>query len=76
MGDDAFGFSLFLVAQTGSFVRYLVVPESLAAAKPRSMSHAEAAMIPVAGFTSEQVLRNTGVTKGTKVRRIGVLGEI
>jgi len=52
----------------GSFAEYALVSESAAAAKPKNLSHTEAASIPLVGLTAWQALVEIGqLQKGQKV---------
>ncbi len=48
------------VAHDGAYAEYIVVPESLLAAKPRTIDHIHAAGIPLAGMTAWQSLFEAG----------------
>jgi NADPH:quinone reductase-like Zn-dependent oxidoreductase len=62
-GDEVYGFKAGSVGRTyrGTYAEYAVVPEKVAARKPRNLNHEEAAAVPLAGVTAWQVL----VTKGS-----------
>ncbi len=55
VGDEVFG-----EIGVGGFAEYVAVKERAIAPKPANLSFAQAATIPVAGFTALQGLRNTG----------------
>ena len=66
VGDEVF-FSAHL-EQNGGYAEYCVVDPSIIAKKPTSISHVEAASLPVVGLTSLQALRDFGGMKpGSKV---------
>lgn len=70
-GDEVFG------QINGSFAEYAVAPERWLAAKPPNVTFAEAAGIPLAGFTALQGLRDRGkVGSGSKVLINGASGSV
>jgi NADPH:quinone reductase-like Zn-dependent oxidoreductase len=70
-GDAVFG------TCEGSFAEYARAKESKLAVKPVSVSHEQAASIPVAGLTALQALRDMGkVTRGQKIVITGASGGI
>src|SRR5437868_3529299 len=50
VGDEVFGYVARL-ASSGTYAQYVSVPAELLAAKPTSLTHVEAAAIPVAAIT-------------------------
>jgi NADPH2:quinone reductase len=54
-GDEVFGYVCNL-ASSGTYVEYLSVPEELVAKKPKSLTHDQAAAVPVAGITAQLAL--------------------
>ena len=55
--------------------RFVAVPESIIAPKPRNLSFEEAASLPLVGHTGYQALVDLGqVTKGSKVMVLGASG--
>jgi 2-desacetyl-2-hydroxyethyl bacteriochlorophyllide A dehydrogenase len=61
----------------GAYADYAAVAESVAAAKPTNMSHAEAAAVPLAGMTALQGLRDQGkLDVGHKVLINGASGGV
>ncbi len=61
----------------GACAEYAVVPESSAAFKPKNITHAEAAAVPIAGLTALQALRDLGEIKaGYKVLINGASGGV
>ena len=61
----------------GACAEYAVVPESDAAIKPKNITHAEAAGVPIAGLTALQSLRDLGVIQsGNKVLINGASGGV
>src|SRR5215831_5243700 len=69
-GDEVFGFKHGKVGDTyrGSYAEYVVIPENALARKPQSISHEEAAAVPLAAITAWQGLVGLGKMKpGSKV---------
>jgi len=69
-GDQVHGFKHGKVAQTfrGTYAEYAVTPESTLARKPASLTHEEAAAMPVAAVTAWQALAEQGKVKaGSRV---------
>lgn len=63
-GDEVY---TFLNPMTGgACAEYCVVPESAVAIKPKNITHAEAATVPIAGLTALQALRDLGEIKAVK----------
>ena len=64
-GDEVYGFKDGYVAKTfrGTYAEFAVVPEKSLARKPQSLSHEEAASIPLAALTAWQALLNQGKLK-------------
>lgn len=64
-GDEVFGFKDGYVAKTyrGTYAEYAVAPEKTLAHKPKSLSHEEAASVPLAALTAWQALLNQGKLK-------------
>jgi NADPH:quinone reductase-like Zn-dependent oxidoreductase len=61
-GDEVYGFKHGKVAKTyrGTYAEYAVVPENALARKPATLSHEEAAAIPLAAVTAWQALVEQG----------------
>jgi len=55
VGDEVFGYVCDL-ASNGTYAEYVSVPAELLAAKPTSLTHAQAAAVPVAGITASMAL--------------------
>ncbi|HLW53146.1 MAG TPA: NADP-dependent oxidoreductase [Candidatus Angelobacter sp.] len=69
-GDEVYGFKHGKVAKTyrGTYAEYAVIPESAVSAKPASLSHQEAAAVPLAALTAWQALMGQGsLTAGNRV---------
>jgi NADPH:quinone reductase-like Zn-dependent oxidoreductase len=64
-GDEVHGYKRGNVAQTfrGTYAEYAVAPESTLARKPASLTHEEAAAMPVAALTAWQALVDRGKLK-------------
>ncbi|MEG3970565.1 NAD(P)-dependent alcohol dehydrogenase [Microcoleus sp. T2B6] len=61
----------------GACAEYAIVPESDAAFKPKNITHAEAAAVPIAGLTALQSLRDLGqIQAGNKVLINGASGGV
>ncbi|MEG4210603.1 NAD(P)-dependent alcohol dehydrogenase [Microcoleus sp. S13_B4] len=61
----------------GACAEYAAVPESDAAIKPKNITHAEAAAVPIAGLTALQSLRDLGqLQAGNKVLVNGASGGV
>lgn len=71
-GDEVFG-----EIGAGGFAEYACVPEKVLAPKPANCTFAEAAAVPVAGFTALQGLRDKGkMQAGQKVLINGASGGV
>lgn len=67
-GDAVYSYSRLPEVKWGSYAEYIAVPESMVAAKPRSLLFHEAAAVPLAGLTALQALfRKPGVGPNTTV---------
>ncbi|GAA1477396.1 NAD(P)-dependent alcohol dehydrogenase [Nocardioides aestuarii] len=60
----------------GSFAELAVVPVKRLARKPSSVTHEEAAVLPVSGLTALQAIRKAGVSAGQQVLVIGASGGV
>jgi len=49
--------------RVGTLASYVVTPQSTVALKPKSLSHVEAAAVPLAGLTALQAIRDVGGAK-------------
>jgi NADPH:quinone reductase-like Zn-dependent oxidoreductase len=71
-GTEVFGF-----ARTGAYAEFAATPAALLAPKPRALSHAEAAALPVAALTAWQALFDHGELKaGQTVLVAGAAGGV
>ncbi|MFS8119043.1 MAG: NAD(P)-dependent alcohol dehydrogenase [Microcoleus sp.] len=64
VGDEVYTFLNPIAG--GACAEYAVVPESSAAFKPKNITHAEAAGVPIAGLTALQALRDLGEIQAEK----------
>jgi NADPH:quinone reductase-like Zn-dependent oxidoreductase len=64
-GDEVYGMKDGYVAKTyrGTYAEYVVVPEKSLASRPKSLSHEEAAAVPLAALTAWQAMVNQGRLK-------------
>lgn len=64
-GDEVYGFKHGKVAKTyrGTYAEYVVAPENTLSRKPASLSHQEAAAVPLAALTAWQALVDQGGLK-------------
>ena len=67
-GDEVYGMKDGYVAKTyrGTYAEYVVVPEKSLAAKPKNLSHEQAAAVPLAALTAWQAMVNQGSLKPGK----------
>ena len=74
-GDEVYTFLNPITG--GACAEYAVVPQSTAAIKPKNITHAEAAAVPIAGLTALQALRDLGeIQAGNKVLINGASGGV
>lgn len=67
VGDEVF-YTPYIFEGAGSYAEYHVAPASIVAHKPRSLSHTEAAALPLAGATAwDAIVTNADVTAGETV---------
>jgi NADPH:quinone reductase-like Zn-dependent oxidoreductase len=64
-GDEVYGFKEGYVSKTfrGTYAEFAVVPEKSLAAKPKNLSHEQAAAVPAAALTAWQALLSQGKLK-------------
>ena len=71
-GDDVFG-----IAASGGYAEFAVAPGGVIAKKPASISHEQAAAIPIAGLTAWQALFDRGgLQSGQTVLVAGAAGGV
>lgn len=75
VGDEVFGYVCDL-ASNGTYAQYASVPAELLAAKPASLTHAQAAAVPVAGITASLALDKTWADSGKSVFVAGGAGGV
>lgn len=74
-GEEVFAMADLM--RNGAYAEYIVVKESLIAAKPRSLDHAQAAAIPLAGLTAYLGLFEFGeLRQGQRVLIHGAAGGV
>ena len=75
-GDEVFGMLPF-PRGAGAYAEFVVAPTRAFVRKPESLSHVEAAALPLAGLTAWQALVDTAnVTAGTRVLLTGASGGV
>jgi NADPH2:quinone reductase len=76
-GDEIFALTDFLGVRRGSYAEYQVVHESVAVLKPASLSHVEAASVPLAAGTAyEVVVRRLELQRDERVVIFGAAGGV
>jgi len=74
-GDEVYGMASVMAG--GSFAEFAVVPSASLALKPKSVSHSDAAAIPLTGLSALQVLKDQmNISSGQKVFIHGGAGGI
>ena len=74
-GDEVYGMASAMTG--GSFAEFVIVPSASLALKPKSVSHSEAAAIPLTGLSALQVLKDQmNISSGQKVFIHGGAGGI
>lgn len=76
IGDAVFAMTDFLGAQNGSYAQFQAIPAALAVPKPRGLSHAEAAAIPVAAGTAFDAIERLAIRSGETVAIFGAAGGV
>jgi NADPH2:quinone reductase len=79
VGDTVTGFAVgdaVYARTTGAYATSVVVPAALVAHKPRKLSFAEAAAVPVAGLTAYQCVEKANVQPGQAVFVAGASGGV
>lgn len=72
VGDAVFAMSAF----PGAYAEYISIDQRMLGHKPRSLSHIEAATIPMAALTALQALRMTKLTQDSNLLVIGGSGGV
>ncbi|NSL86466.1 NADP-dependent oxidoreductase [Chitinophaga solisilvae] len=76
-GDKIYGQFIHAPIGEGSYAQYAIVPESAAVTKaPVSISAAEAAAVPTAGMTAQQLLDKLNLAKGDTLLINGATGGV
>jgi NADPH:quinone reductase len=75
VGDDVFSYVCTL-ASSGTYAEFVSVPAVLVSRKPRSLTHAQAAAVPVAGITASMALKRAGVGGATSLFVAGGAGGV
>jgi NADPH2:quinone reductase len=77
VGDEVFALTDFIGVRHGSYAEYQAVPEALAMRKPASLSHIEAASVPLAAGTAyEVVIRRLRLEARERVAIFGAAGGV
>ncbi len=81
VGDEIFGLAadpskIGMAYMKGSFAEYVNAPLDQIALKPASLSHAEAAALPLVGTTSVQAFQEHSLKSGQRVLIIGASGGV
>lgn len=75
VGDSVYGMADF--SRDGAYAEYMVVDASCIAAKPTSVTHIQAAAVPIAGLTAWQALFETAhLTAGQTILIHGASGSV
>lgn len=76
-GDEVYGQASVVTGGSGAFAEMALAPAQTIAYKPKSLSHAEAAGLPLVGVSAWQALVETiGLAKGQKILIHGGAGGI
>jgi NADPH:quinone reductase-like Zn-dependent oxidoreductase len=75
VGDEVFSYVCNL-ASSGTYAEYVSVPAELVARKPASLTHEQAAAVPVAGITASLALSKARAGKTTSVFIAGGAGGV
>jgi NADPH2:quinone reductase len=76
-GAEIFALTRFLGVRQGSYAEFQAVPAELAARKPESLSHVEAAAVPLAAGTAyEVVVRRLDLQRDERVVIFGAAGGV
>jgi NADPH2:quinone reductase len=76
VGDEVFGAPPVRVTRSGSYAEYIAVPAELVAAKPKQLSHVEAAAVPIAGCTAYECVRRLRLEPGERLLVLGAGGGV
>ena len=76
-GDEIYAYARRPVIQKGTYAEYITLPESYITRKPKNLSMAEAASIPLTALTAYQALFDAGrLQKGQSVFILGASGGV
>lgn len=76
-GDEVFYMTDFLHSASGTYAEYQVVDAALIAPRPPTLTHVEAAALPLAAGTAyETIIRRLAVTRGEWVLLYGAAGGV
>lgn len=76
-GDRVYGQMIHTPIGEGSYAEYVVVPEDAAIAiAPQQIPLVEAAALPTAGMTAQQILDKSGLQKGQTLLIVGATGGV
>lgn len=76
-GDEVYFTPHIFANPHGTYAEYTVVPEAIVARKPKQLSHAQAAAVPLAGGTAyEAIVRRLDVRPGETVLIHGAAGGV
>ena len=81
MGDEVFGLAcdpskLMVKWLKGSFAEYTPAPMNQIALKPKNLTHAQAAALPLVGTTACQAFMEHGLKAGQRVLIVGASGGV
>ncbi|TGK64686.1 NADP-dependent oxidoreductase [Leptospira wolffii] len=77
IGEEVFSYCRRTWIENGSYAEYISLPESYLAKKPQSLTHEEAAAVPLSGLTAYQCLfQVAGFHPGERVLVLGASGGV
>jgi NADPH2:quinone reductase len=77
VGDEVFYFSDFLGSRGGSYAEYQAVDAAIVATKPVTITHAEAAAVPLAAGTAYEVIqRRLAISTSESILIFGAAGGV
>lgn len=76
VGDEVYGCAGGLADLPGTLAQFIIADSKLVAKKPKNLSMAEAAAIPLVGITAYEGLKRAGISKGQKVLVHGGSGGV
>ena len=76
-GDDIYGQFLHAPVGEGAFAEYAIVPEKVTISRaPKKISMVEAAAIPTAGMTAQQIVEKSGLKHEQTLLLVGATGGV